>query len=858
MAEERLPNADDLVQNDHKMGAKRDDDKDQDKQVIPDVCQVDKTASSMACMPELLNTNEELRNKDPDIEVDAEVVSDDESSLKSHQELSDLPIGEDCATPLKSQQEHLIEEECITPRESHQELSELSIVEECVTSVKSQQELCDLPVGDDCATPLKSQQEHLIEEECITPQESHQELSELPIVEACVTSVKSQDLSELSIGDCATSLKSQQELNNVENKASEVETLENQDIGQIENNKLEPDSIQKSHIQQPQTNVQYNRDNTCSNQPLPQPTVSTTQQETANIANIKLPSQQHTCNDLKPAQVEREDQQHAASTPPSIAQQQPVHHLQTQESQSVQCRDKKKKKSFSMKKLKGKFKKDKKKSKNGVSSSDARTQDGTEPIATVDIESPMGDDCDVAKVNNSFKKLKGKLKKDKKKSKSSVSSSDVRTQDSTEPATVDIDSSMGGDCDIAKLHISKKHSSTSTSSESSTENAASHQCTQVYTVSEEREPMASGSSQLVTSGASCESLTLKEELVGQDEPPTPVVPKVPAPRLDRSSAIKVNYSPPAKYTPKCSPTEQFYDVLIIHSTRDKDWEQVDYMKEVGKRYGWKMISVEEFPAGMTKFQIFSTMLARCTYTMLLLSKSFFEDVWCNHRYSACLTAAVENRSHHWSVIPVLYQDSGYETPLELITIAGLQREARYFRKNLRSTVCSALRKEREEELGFPHEPTPPSSPDSTPPSLRKNQGAAEVASPEIKVDTSEMSSGEIYRFLKPELAPNETISKLFRCDDRFRKICQLLDLEHPLGRDYRLLAQMMGFDAGETRSLTQEASPTAKLMEVFCLKNTAKPKLEVLGVLLDMVKELDQLEVTSLMENEIKVARFTS
>ena len=119
-----------------------------------------------------------------------------------------------------------------------------------------------------------------------------------------------------------------------------------------------------------------------------------------------------------------------------------------------------------------------------------------------------------------------------------------------------------------------------------------------------------------------------------------------------------------------------------------------------------------------------------------------------------------------------------------------------------------------------------------------------------------MSSGEIYRLLKPELAPNDNVGKFFRHGDRYRRICQLLDVEHPLGRDYRLLAQMMGFDWAETRSLGQEKSPAAKILEVFCLQRRDEPKMEVLGTLLEMVDELDQQEVKSLIENEIKVARF--
>ena len=125
-------------------------------------------------------------------------------------------------------------------------------------------------------------------------------------------------------------------------------------------------------------------------------------------------------------------------------------------------------------------------------------------------------------------------------------------------------------------------------------------------------------------------------------------------------------------------------------------------------------------------------------------------------------------------------------------------------------------------------------------------------------DASQMTPGEILRQLKPELAPAEPVTKFFCDDDRFRKICQLLDLEHTLGRDYHLLAQMMGFNTGEIRSLSREASPTARILEVYCVKNSSKPKMEVLDTILKMVTELDQMEVKALIENEIMVAKFTS
>ena len=119
-----------------------------------------------------------------------------------------------------------------------------------------------------------------------------------------------------------------------------------------------------------------------------------------------------------------------------------------------------------------------------------------------------------------------------------------------------------------------------------------------------------------------------------------------------------------------------------------------------------------------------------------------------------------------------------------------------------------------------------------------------------------MTAGELYRLRKPELTPTEPIAKFFRDDDRFRKICQLLDEEHPLGRDYRLLAQIVGFNSGETRTLSKEKSPTAKILEIFCLKREKEDKLKVLETFKKMVTTMEQQEVKALVENEIMVATY--
>ena len=370
---------------------------------------------------------------------------------------------------------------------------------------------------------------------------------------------------------------------------------------------------------------------------------------------------------------------------------------------------------------------------------------------------PQNQDQQQAIEPKSKKKLKNPLKKlnpmrkirkhRKQKSKDSETESSVeRTQEASKsPTSPDIVSPNvdDDDIDVAKVHFSQDAEASSSKDvasvsssdilEESNSNGAqlekdeSHEATQ--------ESSSSRDGQLVTAGASSSSLQAKGQELKKSETKPTVHPKQPAPRLDTSRKIEVNYKPPVRNTlaPKNSPTEQFYDILMIHSLKGDDLKEADYIKKIGKRYGWKVISVEEFPAGMTKFEIFSTMLPRCTYTMLLLTSNFYDDVWCNHRYAACLTAAVENRTHQWSVIPIVYDESGYETPLELTTIAGLLREARYFRKNLRSTVSTARRKEREEEYGFPSEPSPPPSPSPPDSPLMEQKPYGAAAKPTIKV-----------------------------------------------------------------------------------------------------------------------------
>ena len=359
---------------------------------------------------------------------------------------------------------------------------------------------------------------------------------------------------------------------------------------------------------------------------------------------------------------------------------------------------------------------------------------------------------------NPAKQLRKAKKYIKQKSKDSEAESSVeRTAKSptspdaakspTSPDVVSPNVDDNDDIDVAKVHFSQESKASSSKNvasvpsseilEESNSNGAQLDEDKSYEATQESSNSRDG--QLVTGGgasSSSSSLEEKESEKSQTKPNKPKGrPKQPAPRLDTSKKIEVNYKPPVRNTlaPKNSPTEQFYDILMIHSLQDDDLKEADYIKKIGKRSGWKVISVEEFPAGMTKFQIFATMLPRCTYTMLLLTTNFYTDVWCNHRYAACLTAAVENRTHQWSVIPIMFEESEYETPLELTTIAGLLRDARYFKKNLRSTVSTARRKQREEENGFESEPSPPPSPSPPDSPVMEQKAYGAAAKPTITV-----------------------------------------------------------------------------------------------------------------------------
>ncbi|XP_038052000.1 uncharacterized protein LOC119724827 [Patiria miniata] len=267
--------------------------------------------------------------------------------------------------------------------------------------------------------------------------------------------------------------------------------------------------------------------------------------------------------------------------------------------------------------------------------------------------------------------------------------------------------------------------------------------------------------------------------------------------------------------------EEHFDVLLLHS--EHDTHHVEKFMEYAKRYSWKVTSPDEFPANLLKQIGFNSAFERSSFTVLLLSGNFLKDCWCEMRYQTALVQSIENPEKRFCVIPIKCQDH-FKMPMELSVLTGVYLKAANCEKILKNTIRIERRIQREKMAASAH------------------QGVSEV-------ETAGLSLDELYNRKRPELNPGQSASHVFLSDETFRQICVRLDERNALGRDWRLVAEKMGFKASSIEALKVEKSPAAQILECFCQLKTVqgKSRKDILEILRKILSDIQRADVADIL-----------
>ncbi|XP_022092827.1 uncharacterized protein LOC110980449 [Acanthaster planci] len=283
--------------------------------------------------------------------------------------------------------------------------------------------------------------------------------------------------------------------------------------------------------------------------------------------------------------------------------------------------------------------------------------------------------------------------------------------------------------------------------------------------------------------------------------------------------------------------KEHFDVLLLHSEHDVSY--VNQFQTYAQRNSWKTTSPEDFPANMSKFAAFNTAFKRSTFTVLFLTKSFLSDFWCENHYQTALVQSIENPEKRFCVIPVIC-DKNAKVPMELGILTAVNMGAANCEKILKRTISVEKRMQREKAASRTVTPLIPTA---------TNIRAALAT----EVDAAACSLDELYRRMQPTLNPGQFASSVFPKDGLFRQLCVCLDRQLLHGKDWRLLAENLGFKKSIIEDLQQRCkssgtSPMVHVLECFCQQQLAQGKaskdiLDILHKHLQAMPREDAIEI---------------
>ena len=117
------------------------------------------------------------------------------------------------------------------------------------------------------------------------------------------------------------------------------------------------------------------------------------------------------------------------------------------------------------------------------------------------------------------------------------------------------------------------------------------------------------------------------------------------------------------------------------------------------------------------------------------------------------------------------------------------------------------------------------------------------------------SLDEIYCRRRPELDPGQFVAQVISQADLFRRLCVTLDAKSPIQRDWRMLAEEVGFGRQAIEALQRQQSPTAQVLDCICEQQLAKrvAKDDILKLLGDVLVEMERTDAVEILSKIISI-----
>uniref|UniRef100_A0ABM0LWF3 Uncharacterized protein LOC102802839 n=1 Tax=Saccoglossus kowalevskii TaxID=10224 RepID=A0ABM0LWF3_SACKO len=140
----------------------------------------------------------------------------------------------------------------------------------------------------------------------------------------------------------------------------------------------------------------------------------------------------------------------------------------------------------------------------------------------------------------------------------------------------------------------------------------------------------------------------------------------------------------------------YYDAILLSSTHDES--ELEELLSLFEGWQLKVCSFEGFKTGgKNVFENFKDAMYSCTYIVVVLTKNFLKDKWCEKHIHTSLITAIDDPEKHNFVVPIVYGLQDKEIPTELKSVACLKRSNRFYKEQLEKTITTLQREIKVEE-----------------------------------------------------------------------------------------------------------------------------------------------------------------
>ncbi|XP_077989199.1 uncharacterized protein LOC144443546 [Glandiceps talaboti] len=131
-----------------------------------------------------------------------------------------------------------------------------------------------------------------------------------------------------------------------------------------------------------------------------------------------------------------------------------------------------------------------------------------------------------------------------------------------------------------------------------------------------------------------------------------------------------SWLPRAGMTDYPRPSCEFYDVLILSCDVDKN--KVLNLKNKFETWKLKVYLFDEFPTGKPIFKNLQDALDQCSFLVVIVTKGFLEDRWCEKRIQTAIIKSLEDPDKEDFVLPIVCGLESHQVPIELKSVSCLK------------------------------------------------------------------------------------------------------------------------------------------------------------------------------------------